>query len=205
MACVLLFGGSFNPIHHGHLIIARAAAEQLDATRCILIPTGNPPHKSSSDLASALHRLEMCRRAVRDEPLFEVSDWEANRAERSFTLHTVEHFHAELSANDPDLRLCWLIGQDSLAELHTWHRIGDLAERCTLVTAKRPSTPAPSIDHLRDLVATDALERIRANILDTPEIDISATHIRMRLKARQSTRYLLPDAVHDYLDVHPVY
>ena len=108
---IALFGGSFNPIHHGHLIVARAAAERLGAARVVFIPSPNPPHKSGLVLADAADRLEMVRLAIAGEPMFESSDVEIRRAGPSYTILTIEDFRRELPGRD----LVWLIGADSLA------------------------------------------------------------------------------------------
>jgi nicotinate-nucleotide adenylyltransferase len=117
LASFLLFGGSFDPVHCGHVIVSRAAAEQLDADRVIVIPGARPPHKQGAVLTPAADRLELCRLAVRGDPLFEVSDWEARQAGPNYTLHTVRHFRETLPESS---RLYWLIGMDSLAELAGW-------------------------------------------------------------------------------------
>src|SRR5205814_3740928 len=144
---------SFNPIHNGHLIVARAAAEQLGVQRVVLLPSAHPPHKPSQDLAPAADRLEMCRLAVAGDGLFEICDWELRQPGPNYTIHTIEHFRAAAhgdresssphagrpspspaSADAGDWRPYWLIGMDSLRELPTWHRIGELLDLCTFVT-----------------------------------------------------------------------
>ncbi len=192
----LLFGGSFNPIHNGHLIIARAVAEQLHVPRVILIPSRHPPHKQTAGLAPAEDRLAMCRLAVDDEPRFEVSDWELRQSGKNYTLLTVRHFREALGDHD----LAWLIGMDSLTDLPNWYEAGQLAAACTLVTAARPGFPRPDLSALADQVAAPDLARIEAHILETPRIDISASAIRARLRAGRSVRYLVPDAVRAYLE-----
>lgn len=198
MTRTLLFGGSFNPIHHGHLIVARAAAERLDAQRVILIPGRRPPHKQQrDDLAPAEDRLEMCRLAVADEPRMEVSDWELCQSGPNYTLHTVRHFRATLA---PEAWLGWLIGMDSLADLPSWHRPGELAALCTLVTAARPNVALPDLAEHARLIAPEDMQRLIAHVLPTPQIDISASDIRARLRRGQSVRWLTPDSVRAYLE-----
>ena len=132
---IALYGGSFNPIHSGHLIIARAVAEQLDLTRVILLPSKHPPHKQAEALLDAAHRAEMVRLAIPDEPLFEFSDFDLTRDGPSYTVETVAHFRKSLGAA---VELFWIIGADSLAELSTWHRVCDLVDTCRIITAARP-------------------------------------------------------------------
>lgn len=198
---MLLFGGSFNPIHYGHLIVARAAAEQLRIPRVVLLPCANPPHKQAAQLAPALHRLEMCRLAVQDDPLFEVSDWEIRQSGPNYTLLTVRHFRQQ----QPDAELFWLIGLDSLHELTTWYRVGELAAECTLVTAARPGAAPPDLAALRPLVRPEDLARIERHILATPQIDIAASEIRARLAAGRSITYLVPPSVEAYIRRQELY
>lgn len=200
-AAVLLFGGSFNPIHHGHLIIARSAAEQLRLSRVVLIPCATPPHKPVNDLASADHRLEMCRRATAGNALFEVDDWETRQTGANYTLLTVQHHRR----TQPQAPVYWLIGMDSLLELHTWFKIEALADACTLVTAARPGFEPGSLTHLRGLLSDDQCARILAHVLPTPQIEISASRIRGRIGQGQSIRYETPDAVVDYIQRHNLY
>jgi len=199
---VLLFGGSFNPVHHGHLIVARAVAERLDVPRVVLIPGATPPHKPPDELAPAEHRLAMCRLAVEGDPLFEVSDWEARQKGPNYTLLTVRHFRQQMGRQ---AWIGWLIGMDSLVELTTWYRVGDLAAECVLVTAARPGFQMPDLSEHARLIAAGDLDRIRRHVLETPRIDISSTDIRERVRAGRSIRYLVPPPVADYLAGHGLY
>jgi nicotinate-nucleotide adenylyltransferase len=202
LAGVLLFGGSFDPIHHGHLIVACCAAERLAVDRIILIPSARPPHKSAERLAPPADRLAMCRLAVHGDPRFEVSDWEISQNGPSYTLHTVTHFRTALG---PNVQLYWLIGLDSLAELATWYRVGELAQACTLVTVGRPAARTPDFSHLTELIAPAQIEELRRNVLDTPLVQIAATEIRARVRAGRGIRYLTPPAVCAYISEHALY
>ena len=202
MARVLLFGGSFDPIHHGHLIVCRSAAEKLDAEQVVLIPSANPPHKHGAALTAPADRLELCRLAVRDDPLFAVSDWETRQPGPNYTLYTVRHFR---EARSPDTRLYWLIGLDSLHELQTWYRVGELASACTLVTAGRPGLPWPSRDSLAKSMSSEQIDELEAHYLHSPLIDISATDIRARVRAGRSIRYLVPEPVREAIEARGIY
>lgn len=191
MAATLLFGGSFDPIHHGHLITARAVAEMLDVDRVVIIPSAAPPHKLDKRLAPAEDRVALCRAAVQNDSIFEVSDWETFQPGPNFTILTVRHFQRQLG---PYHRICWLLGMDSLAELETWRDVDELAAECELITACRPGYQA-DLGRLAARVRPENLERIRAGILTTPMIDISATQIRDRIRRGLSIRYLVPDSV----------
>lgn len=202
MAGILLFGGSFDPIHHGHLIVARAAAELIAAERVVLIPGASPPHKPPLRLSPADVRLELCRLAVGDDPLFEVSDWEARQTGPNYTLCTVRHFRQSLPAQTP---LFWLLGMDSLAELPSWHRVDELVEACTLVTAGRPGVAPPQPPSLQPPLSAAQARRLLEHVLPTPLIDISASYIRARVKAGRSIRYLVPEAVRLAIERHGLY
>jgi len=197
-----LYGGSFNPIHHGHLIIARAVAERLGLSRVVFIPSANPPHKSTEGLADATDRLAMARLAIGDEPGFEVSDIEIRRTGPSYTILTVEDFARQVGDGVP---LCWMIGGDTLPELHTWHRAGELVDLCRIVTAGRPGFEMADLSVLEPILSVEQIQRLRADILDTPRIDISATDIRRRVAEGHSIRYLVPDPVRAYIDEHGLY
>lgn len=191
MRDVLLFGGSFDPIHHGHLIVCRAAAEQLGIERVVLIPCAVPPHAKSHALADGADRLAMCRAAVAGDPLFEVSDWELRRSGPSYTLYTVQHFRERAGGGE----VYWLLGMDGLRELTSWHRADELVSLCTFVTARRPGVPPPSEAEVRGLFPPPRWAQLRLRFLETPWLEISGTHIRERVRAGRSIRYLTPPEV----------
>ncbi len=205
---IALFGGSFDPVHFGHLIVARAIAERLDLDRVILLPSGSPPHKEADALADAEHRAEMVELAIAGEPVFGISDFDRSRSGPSYTIDTVRHFRDRFG---PDARLYWIIGADSLAELSTWRRVGELVEACEIVTAARPALPrrapkeADAWGSLRDVLSDAQIVRLKQGELHTPLIDISSTEIRNRVTAGRSIRYFVPDAVADYINRHRLY
>jgi nicotinate-nucleotide adenylyltransferase len=199
---VVLFGGSFNPIHFGHLIVARSVLEHLGLDRIVLIPSAKPPHKRAVHLAEARHRLEMARLAVGDDDAFEVCDMEIRRTGPSYTVDTLEAYRESMG---PDATLYWVIGGDSLPELHSWYRVSDLVDLATIVTAVRPGFESPDLSQLQACLSLAQVERLRDNILPTPRIDISATDIRRRITAGRPIRYLVPEAVRSYIATHGLY
>jgi len=199
---ILLFGGSFDPIHHGHLIISRFVAEHLAAERVLLIPAAKPPHKPGRDLTPGEHRLAMCGLAVEGEPLFDVSDWELTQPGPNYTLNTVRHFAATLPRGT---ELFWLMGMDSLSELATWYHVSELVDACTIVTAARPGFEAGDLPDLARLLTHSQIERLRQHVIASPRIEISATDIRSRVRAGQSVRYLTPEPVASYIARHGLY
>lgn len=197
-----LYGGSFDPIHFGHLISARSAAEQLDLGRIILIPSARPPHKRDIQLTAPQHRLTMTRLAVEGDALFEVSDVELHRAGASYTYDTVQHFRADLG---PSVDLFWIIGADSLPELPTWYRVRELVQAVRIVTAARPGFVPPNMAELGGALGQEAAEALLGGCCSTPEIGISSTEIRARVAGGLSIRYLVPAEVLSYIEAHGLY
>ncbi len=197
-----LYGGSFNPIHCGHLIIARSIREHLDLDRVVFLPSRQPPHKGEGDLLEAEHRAELVRLAIAGEPGFEFSDHDLCRRGPCYTIDTVQHFQARFGA---DGELFWMIGEDSLSELPTWRRAGELVNMCRIVTAAR--SPVDRVDWIVLQSAFDAeqVRRLRDGLLSTPVMDISSTEIRRRIRDGCSIRYLVPDPVAEYIRERRLY
>lgn len=191
----LCFGGSFNPIHHGHLICARAVAEQCGYDHVALIPSLQPPHKQAdTDIAAAEHRLEMCRLAVMDEPLFEVNDIELNRTAPSYTIETARELHRRGWTE-----VHWLIGADMAVDLPLWHEAASLLIEVHFVVMARPGwsfnwTGLPK-----------EFQHLQQQVVAAPLIDISSTDIRRRLSDGKSIRYLTPPAVRTYIEKQGLY
>lgn len=191
----LWFGGSFNPIHNGHLICARAVAESAAFDKIVLVPSAQPPHKpGATDLASPRDRATMCHLATQDDPLFAVDDLELTRIGPSYTIDTV----AELKKRG-ETEINWLIGADMLAILPKWHRPEELVQQANLILMARPGW---SFDF-------DALpppfRHLQQNVVQAPLIDISATDIRRRLHEGRSIRYLVPEAVEQFIRERNLY
>jgi len=197
-----LFGGSFNPVHYGHLIVARAVAERLDLSRVLFLPAAGPPHKPVNDLLEAHHRVAMVRLAVEGDGLLACDEFDASRLAPCYTIDTVAHFRATLGTA---VELCWIIGADSLSELGTWHRAAELVDMCRIVTARRGDIPRHDLTRLRDTLSEIQISRLQADILATPIIEISSTDIRRRVREGRSIRYLTPNAVYEYIQRNRLY
>jgi nicotinate-nucleotide adenylyltransferase len=194
----ICFGGTFNPIHHGHLLCARAAVEAMGATgtqSVVLFPAGSPPHKpGETDLAAAEHRLEMCRLAIAGSGVFEIDDRELRRAGPSFTIDTARQLR-----QDGWDEVTWLIGSDMLNMLPRWHEPEALlAEVRFLIMARPGAKPAWS-----KLPA--AFQKLRKNVVEVPQIDISATDIRKRVSTGLPIDFLTPPQVCQYILKHRIY
>jgi nicotinate-nucleotide adenylyltransferase len=181
-----LYGGTFDPIHHGHLLLARDALEELKLDRVIFIPAALSPHKLATNPASAAVRHEMLISALADEPGFALDDSELSRPGPSFAIDTVERVR---TAN-PGAQLYYLIGADNVRELHTWRRIGELRRLAEFVVFGRGDAAAESVDDFRTLPR---------------RIDISATEIRRRVARGESIRYLVPEPVRSLIATHHLY
>lgn len=199
---VLLFGGTFDPIHHGHLTVSRHVAEQLALPRVVLIPSAAPPHKDAAGLTAAQHRWAMARQAVEGDELFEVSDCELRRPGPSYTLDTVRYFRERYGKAT---QLYWLIGADTLADLPGWYRINRLAEECTIVTAARPGWSVDDWHGLEEVLDAAQLQKLKDHVVAGPLVDISATEIRRRVREGQSISELVPATVDDYIKRHGLY
>jgi nicotinate-nucleotide adenylyltransferase len=195
-----VFGGSFDPVHMGHLTIAQDAVEQLELNRLIFVPAAVPPHKQGKTLVEGRHRFEMLQLATETNLSFEVSDMELQRGGVSYTFDTMKQIQFEY----PDAELFFIVGLDSLVELHLWRNIEQLLEVCTVVPFARggedPARVAEQIQ-LSNVWKTKLLERL----IRIHEIEISASEIRMRLAEGLSIRYLVPPEVEMYIAEHHLY
>jgi len=191
----LYFGGSFNPIHHGHLICARAVAEAGGYAKIVLVPSAQPPHKQIvTDMAPARDRLTMCRLAVRGNSFFEVHDVEIRRSGPSFTIDTVRQL-----ANPAGQAIHWLIGADMLGMLPTWHEPLALLAEAHLVIMARGGWDF-------DWMALPRPYRtLRRRVIPAPLLEISATQIRRRVANGQSINFLTPPGVAKYIQKKGLY
>ena len=188
-----IFGGSFNPIHYGHLMICEYIKEEMGLDKVIFIPTGNPPHKDLG--VSAEDRYEMVKLAISPNPDFEISDIETTRVNLSYTVDTIR----ELKEIYKEEKLYFLIGLDSLFQLKTWKKIDDLSQEIEFVVALRPGYIDKQeinneIDFLRENFGT------KINLIKTPLYEISSTDLRDRIHEGKSLRYLIPKKVLDYIE-----
>lgn len=214
-APVGILGGTFDPVHFGHLRLAQEVAEALHLAEVRFVPAGAPPHRAAPGPAPA-QRLAMVRRAVAGNPLFSVDEREVNRAGPSYMVDTLGALRAELGAVRP---ICLLLGADAFVELATWHRWHELFNLAHVVVAHRPGFPAETWSQRMLLPLAREYE---ARLLQQPlsvhlspaggivaqpiaALDISASMIRASLVNGASPRYLLPDSVLDYIHDNHLY
>jgi nicotinate-nucleotide adenylyltransferase len=191
----LCFGGSFNPIHNGHLTCARTVATELDFRRVLLIPSGLPPHKpAAADLAAAEHRLAMCRIVASADSLFHVTDLEIRRRGPSYTIDTVRQLEREGLT-----KVNWLIGADMLNFLPMWHEPNQLLKEVNFIVIARPGFAFEWAS------LPEEFQVLREHVVEAPLVDISATDIRRRVRAGESIAGLVPEGVAAYIDQHQLY
>ncbi|MCY1339232.1 putative nicotinate-nucleotide adenylyltransferase [compost metagenome] len=204
-----LFGGTFDPVHIGHLRSALEVAEQLGLDELRLLPSARPPHRETPQV-SAAQRLAMVELAVIGVDPLRVDDRELKRDKPSYTIDTLESVRAELGGNHP---LFLLMGWDAFCGLPTWHRWEELLEHCHIVVLQRPDADSEAPEALRDLVAARSVADPGALggaggqiafVWQTP-LAVSATQIRDLLAQGRSVRYLVPDAVFNYIEAHGLY
>ena len=189
-----LFGGTFNPIHTAHLIIAEWIREEVPLDEVFFIPTAHPPHRQhDTEIIDIRSRIGMVRCAIEGCPGFRLADYESDPAVTAYSVDTVRDFlgrNPELAGN-----LYFIIGEDNYRLLHTWKEAAELSRLCTLVVARRQTGEVQQkLENLQEPV-----------FVDTPYIDISASMIRERIRAGRSIRYMVPEAVERYIQEHNLY
>ncbi len=214
-----LLGGTFNPIHNAHLAIARQAREMLELDRVVMIPSGDPPHKPSSGLASAKDRYEMVRLALASDPYLAISDVEVRRSGKSYSIDTVRLLQQEYGS---DTKLHFLIGLDAFLEFATWREPQTLLTLCSFVILSRPGLSFQALSTLplipplpqASLMDLDQGRTVRLDVqigvqslicLRVPPSTVSASDIRGRIARGAPTANLLPPAVESYILQHHIY
>ncbi len=198
--CIGVFGGSFDPVHCGHITVAQDAVEQLGLDRLIFMPAAMSPHKPDRTLAGDEHRFAMLELAAGGNPVFEVSGLELRRGGVSYTFDTITQLRTENSA----AQFFFIIGLDSLAELHRWYRIEELLKICTIVPFARGGDNAAEIAAQIQLTG-EWKQRLLGRVIAIHKIDVSSSDIRHRLAAGKNIRGLVPAAVERYIDTHHLY
>ncbi len=191
-----LYGGTFDPLHNGHVKVAQAAKNNLQLDRIILIPAGDPPHKTGKEITAKEHRLAMTR-LVAETVGAEVSDWELLKTEKSYSLETVRHFCEQY----PEDEIFFIIGADSFRDLPTWWRYRELMTLCNFVVVSRPDVPEDTL--LSNFAGDEAPPRVF--FLDNILVDVSSTQIRRMVKAGEDISRLVPPEVLNYIESKGLY
>ena len=193
-----VLGGTFDPIHLGHLILAEEARDQLDLDLIYFVPAGDPPHKRDRRLAPVQHRVRMAELAIAGNEAFRVSRVDADRAGPHYTVDMVQIIQGQLP---PGCELYFLMGFDSLTELPTWHEPARLIAACHLVALTRHDI---DVDWAKLEAALPGI-RGRVTLLDMPELEIASHQLQERIRQGRSIRYLVPDEVCAYIREKELY
>lgn len=192
-------GGTFNPIHYGHLVTAEAARDAFHLDRVIFIPSGQPPHKSQEFLASAEHRYLMTFLAMVPNVHFELSRVEIDRQGPSYTRDTLAYFH---KLNE-EVDWYFISGADAILEIASWHHPEDIFHYAHLIAASRPGYSLSKLQALEEQLGRERVKRIHQ--LEVPALAISSSQIRDRLRQGLSIKYLVPEAVEHYIGRNQLY
>jgi nicotinate-nucleotide adenylyltransferase len=190
-----IFGGTFDPIHLGHLIVAEQCREQGRLDQVLFIPAARPPHKNDQELTAYAQRVEMLALALSGNPAFRIDEREKDRPGPSFTVDTL----AQLHGYHDGAELFLIIGSDTLRDLPHWHEPVRILELAGLLVAPRPGAPIPAADEIKKSLGLADSFPLRYQVCDIPLIDIASRDLRRRIAESRSVRYLLPRAVEAYL------
>lgn len=193
-----IMGGTFNPIHFAHLILAENAFEQCHLDEVMFLPARNPVYKSKEEIASDADRLAMVKMAISGNPAFYVSTLELERNGATYTIDTLNELHKKQEAN-----YYFILGGDSLFQIETWKQPKDILRLCHLVAAVRQQDGIAALKEKAEQLRQKYQAQI--TLLDTPYLDISSSMLRKRISQKQSIRYFLPDSVMFYIKEHQLY
>lgn len=195
-----IMGGTFDPIHYGHLLIAENAASQYSLTEVWFMPTGHSPHKVQTGISDALYRCEMIEQAISDNPIFQLSRFEIESEETNYTYRTLEHLRALYPEND----FYFILGGDSLKDLENWRKPEKILQTAYILAAIRDDIEGSEflkqIEHLNQKYSALGIFP-----LTTPNFSVSSRNIRDLVKKQKTIRYMLPECVREYIDKHALY
>ena len=196
-----IMGGSFDPVHIGHLIVAQDAIERLELDEIVFVPASIPPHKQHLQQIDAGHRLNMLRLAADTDMRLSVSDIEILRGGVSYTYDTL----LKLRDENPHDQWVMIVGSDTLVDLHNWYKVDEILELCEVASFLRPGES--SVDEIRDKIKlpADQKDQLMGNLVEAHLIEISSTEIRMRVAEGLGIHYLVPPEVEMYIFEHGLY
>ncbi|MFC2021813.1 nicotinate-nucleotide adenylyltransferase [Chloroflexota bacterium] len=194
-----VLGGTFDPIHNGHTMVAEETRTRLNLAEVLLVPAGQPWLKEDSPILAAEHRVKMVRLAITAHPYLKLSTMEIDRPGPSYTVETIAELQTQLGTGD---ELFFILGWDSLAQLPEWMEPSRLVKICHLVAVPRPGYTLPDLDSLEAVIPGLSQRLI---LLDKPQVDIDATQIRERVRQGLSIRHLVPEPVDEYIRQHKLY
>ena len=195
-----IMGGTFDPIHYGHLVTAEAIRDKFKLDKVIFMPAGNPPHKASRVISDANHRHLMTVLATVTNPYFEVSRMELDREGITYTVDTIRELR---QIYGEDTRMFFITGADAILEILTWRNIDRLLKKCCFVAATRPGFHGEDMEQKLDEIRSIYKEEVFS--IEVPSLAISSTDIRNRIRTNQTISYLLPEAVENYIRKNNLY
>ena len=184
-----ILGGTFDPVHIGHMAIAQKALEKCRLDKVIFVPSALPPHKKIARLASSRDRYQMVALAIQSNPRFEISDYEIKKGGKSYSVDTVRHFQEVFP---PGTKLFFIIGEDNVDTLETWKEIGRIVEIVTFIVVNRPG-----FQHHQ--------KKIKFQSVTLPGMDISSSYLRRGIEQGKTIKYLVPDKVLEYIEKNQLY
>ncbi len=199
---IILFGGTFDPVHLGHTKVIKHCAEHIGAERTVFIPAKRSPHKKEFPLASNADRIKMISLAIEGASGFEVSDCELKRDLTGYTLDTVKYFR---EVYGEQVRLYWLVGADAVKDLGEWHGVEELIEVCDLSVMYRGGFEKPCFCGLKAIFSPERIKKLQENVICTPLINISSTQIRQNLSHGAEVQDMVAPAVMDYIKRNHLY
>lgn len=199
MKNIAILGGSFNPIHIGHLIIGESVYATMAYDKILYMPSGKPPHKTDTTMINKNYRLKMCQLAVRNNPHFEVSDYECKKNTYSYTVDTIR----ELKEKNPDTNYSLIIGADTLMSILTWKKSALLFTYCEFIVVNRPGFNQSDLQ--RQIAMLSNRYGAKIKVMHIPNLEISSTQIRKNIAANTSIKYLVPKHVEIFIHAHGLY
>ncbi|MDG2380113.1 MAG: nicotinate-nucleotide adenylyltransferase [Pirellulaceae bacterium] len=196
-----ILGGSFDPVHYAHLLMAEICREACQLDQVWFLPAAVAPHKQNHQVSDALHRVEMLKLAIGGHSSFRVSDLELKRGGVSYTVETLRHIRSQ----QPDDNLFFIMGADSLRDFPTWRQPEKICELAMPLIVARPDWPNPDYRALAALVGPERAEQIQRSAVTIPLMQLSSTEIRQRVSQQQSIRFRLPRAVEKYIEANRLY
>jgi len=189
MTRIGILGGTFNPIHIGHLTIAQMVREQIKLDKVLFIPSNLPPHKSRKHMVSAKDRYHMVRLAIRDNPHFEISDFEIKKEGKSYSIDTVSYFR---DLFERGTKFFFIVGSDLLPTLHTWRQINEIQKIVSFVAVHRPGFKGKK-------------SKVKVKLITIPGLQTSSSYVRQRIISGKTVKYLVPDNVAQYITAKKLY
>ena len=195
-----IMGGTFNPIHFGHLILAEAAYEQYHLDKVLIMPAKEPSHKTISDTITEEDRVEMVKRAIKGNDHFELSLLEINREGITYTIDTLTELHEE----DSEIEYYFIMGADSLFHFNSWKEPEKILKLTNILLANRDLSTFSALNSQIDYLS-DKYDEANISLLDTPNLEISSHALRKRVRQNLSIKYYVPESVEEYIKEHGLY